>query len=90
MVYFPEREPDGRWVARQVFTKRIPHTADFAIDGDELRAADRVTALAADSSPVVENECAGAPRCNSTAESTDIAVVGDLVPGRWDRAMEMT
>ncbi len=36
MVYFPEREPDGRWVARQVFTKRIPHTAGFEIDGPEF------------------------------------------------------
>jgi len=36
MVYFPEREPDGQWVARPVFTKRIPHTADFAIDGAEF------------------------------------------------------
>jgi len=43
MVYFPEREPDERWVARQVFTKRIPHTADFAIDGDELRLYQEVT-----------------------------------------------
>ena len=36
MVYFPEREPDGRWVARQVFTKRTPHTAGFEIDGPEF------------------------------------------------------
>src|SRR3990170_59924 len=29
MVYFPERQPDGTWVARPIFTKRIPHTVDF-------------------------------------------------------------
>jgi hypothetical protein len=29
MVYFPERQPDGAWVARKIFTKRIPHTAKF-------------------------------------------------------------
>lgn len=37
MVYFPERQADGKWVARKIFTKRIPHTADFKIDGDEDR-----------------------------------------------------
>ncbi|MBE3130156.1 MAG: DEAD/DEAH box helicase, partial [Acidobacteria bacterium] len=35
MVHFPERQPDGTWVARKIFTKRIPRTASFAIDGDE-------------------------------------------------------
>ncbi len=36
MVYFPERRPDGTWVARKIFTKRIPHTVDFQIDGPEF------------------------------------------------------
>src|SRR5206468_12467282 len=27
----------GKWVARKIFTKRIPHTVDFKIDGDEDR-----------------------------------------------------
>jgi superfamily II DNA or RNA helicase len=36
MVYFPERQPDGSWVARKLFTKRDPRTADFTIDGDEF------------------------------------------------------
>jgi len=36
MLYFPERQPDGTWVAKKIFTKRIPRTVDFAIDGDEL------------------------------------------------------
>lgn len=35
MVFFPERQPDGSWKARPIFTKRIPSTADFHIDGDE-------------------------------------------------------
>jgi superfamily II DNA or RNA helicase len=35
MVYFPERQPDNTWVARKIFTKRIPHTVDFQIDGPE-------------------------------------------------------
>jgi SNF2 family DNA or RNA helicase len=37
MVYFPERQSDGSWSARKIFTRRIPHTADFEIDGDEFR-----------------------------------------------------
>ncbi len=36
MVYFPERRPDGTWVAQKIFTKRIPHTVDFQIDGAEF------------------------------------------------------
>ncbi len=36
MVYFPEREADGTWTARPVFTKRIAQTAEFAIDGAEF------------------------------------------------------
>ena len=35
MVYFPERQPDGSWKAKPIFTKRIPRTVDFHIDGDE-------------------------------------------------------
>src|SRR3972149_3401202 len=36
MVYFPERQEDGTWIAKKIFTKRIPHTVDFQIDGDEF------------------------------------------------------
>src|SRR5436309_2679228 len=36
LVYFPERQPDGSWQARKIFTKRIPHTVDFQIDGAEF------------------------------------------------------
>lgn len=43
MVYFPERQPDGTWVARKIFTKRIPHTVDFQIDGPEHELYSDVT-----------------------------------------------
>ena len=43
MVYFPERQDDGAWTAKPVFTKRIPHTADFAIDGPEFQLYVTVT-----------------------------------------------
>lgn len=36
MVHFPERQPDGAWASRPIFTKRIPHAATFNIDGDEF------------------------------------------------------
>jgi len=36
MVYFPERQADGAWVAQKIFTKRIPRTVDFQIDGAEF------------------------------------------------------
>ena len=43
MVYFPERDPDGGWTAKPVFTRRIPRTADFAIDGPEFALYQEVT-----------------------------------------------
>ena len=43
MVYFPERQPDGTWVAEKIFTKRIPHTVDFQIDGAEFELYRDVT-----------------------------------------------
>ena len=43
MVYFPERRPDGTWVAEKIFTKRIPHTVDFQIDGTEFELYRDVT-----------------------------------------------
>ena len=43
MVYFPERAADGEWVARKVFTKRIPRSVDFKIDGDEFELYAEVT-----------------------------------------------
>ncbi len=36
MVYFPERCEDGSWAAKPIFTKRIPHSVDFQIDGAEF------------------------------------------------------
>ena len=43
MVYFPERQPDGEWAAKPVFTLRIPRTASFQIDGAEFELYDEVT-----------------------------------------------
>ena len=43
MVHFPELQGDGTWAAKPVFTERIPRTADFAIDGDELDLYNEVT-----------------------------------------------
>jgi len=43
MVYFPERNDDGTWEARKIFTKRIPHTVSFAIDGEEFEHYREIT-----------------------------------------------
>ena len=43
MVHFPERQADGTWAAKPVFTKRITRTADFAMDGDEFTLYEEVT-----------------------------------------------
>ncbi|ROQ90897.1 helicase-related protein [Desulfosoma caldarium] len=45
MVYFPERRPDGTWVAEKIFTKRIPHTVKFQIDGPEFDLYRNVTSF---------------------------------------------
>lgn len=36
MVYFPGRGVDGTWSAEPIFTKRIPRTVEFQIDGAEF------------------------------------------------------
>ena len=43
MVHFPERQADGSWAAKPVFTKRIPRTAGFNIDGAEFDLYKTVT-----------------------------------------------
>ena len=43
MKHFPELQEDGSWASRPVFTERIPRTADFTIDGDELDLYNEVT-----------------------------------------------
>lgn len=43
MVYFPERQADGKWSAEKIFTKRIPHTASFSIDGPEMELYNDIT-----------------------------------------------
>ncbi len=43
MVYFPEQQPDGSWIAKKIFTKRIPRSADFKIDGPEYELYNAVT-----------------------------------------------
>jgi hypothetical protein len=53
MVYFPERQPDGKWVAKKIFTKRIPRSVDFQIDGAEFDLYRAVTRF-------VKRQCARA------------------------------
>ena len=43
MVYFPERQPDGSFLAKKIFTKRIPATASFTIDNEEHELYQEVT-----------------------------------------------
>lgn len=43
MVYFPERQSNGKWTAEKIFTKRIPHTAKFSIDGPEFALYQDIT-----------------------------------------------
>ena len=43
MVYFPERQEDGSWTAKPVFTKRITNTAGFSMEGAEFDLYKAVT-----------------------------------------------
>jgi superfamily II DNA or RNA helicase len=43
MVYFPDKKEDGSWSAQKIFTKRIPHTAGFQIDGPEFELYKDIT-----------------------------------------------
>ena len=43
MVYFPERQADGTWTAKKIFTKRVPKTVDFQIDNAEFDLYREVT-----------------------------------------------
>jgi superfamily II DNA or RNA helicase len=43
MVYFPERQADGTWAAKKIFTKRIPKTVEFQIDNAEFDLYREVT-----------------------------------------------
>lgn len=43
MVYFPEKRADGTWVTEKIFTKRITHSVDFQMDGDEFELYRDVT-----------------------------------------------
>jgi superfamily II DNA or RNA helicase len=43
MVYFPDKTTEGTWVAQKIFTKRIPSTVEFRIDGPEFDLYREVT-----------------------------------------------
>jgi superfamily II DNA or RNA helicase len=43
MVYFPERRDDGTWAAERIFTRRIPKTVGFVIDGAEFELYREIT-----------------------------------------------
>lgn len=43
MVYFPERQENGEWTAKPVFTKRIPRSVGFNIDGEEFNLYQKIT-----------------------------------------------
>ncbi len=50
MVYFPRQTEGGEWLAQPVFTKRIPHTAAFRIEGAEFDLYNKVTRFVKDQS----------------------------------------
>ena len=43
MSNFPKPQPDGSGRPRRLFTKRIPHTVAFSLEGDEMELYKAVT-----------------------------------------------
>jgi len=43
MLNFPRPQPDGTWKAEKLFTRRIPHTVAFSLEGDEMELYKAVT-----------------------------------------------
>jgi len=43
MLNFPKPQPDGTWKAEKLFTKRIPKTVAFSLEGDEMELYKAVT-----------------------------------------------
>ncbi len=43
MLSFPTLQPDGTWRATKLFTKRIPHTVAFDLEGEEFDLYNEVT-----------------------------------------------
>ena len=58
MVYFPERQGDGSWASKPVFTKRITNTAGFIMDGAEFALYKTVTPVR----EAAERSCCGPGR----------------------------
>jgi hypothetical protein len=69
LVHFPHRQPDGAWACRKIFTRRIPHTADFRIDGPEFE-------LYRDITPFVKRETS---RAAARGDDPCARVVGFLM-----------
>ncbi|MEM3086215.1 MAG: helicase-related protein [Halobacteria archaeon] len=65
MVYFPQRQPDGTWQTEKIFTKRIPSTVRFSIDGDEFALYDAVTKFVKDQSALAAAREATDPRARA-------------------------
>jgi hypothetical protein len=42
---FPEKGADAEWLARKVFTKRIPHSIDFRIEEGSSRQCRRTRGM---------------------------------------------
>ena len=75
MVYFPKRQTDGTWTAKPVFTKRIPRTANFTIDGPEFDLYQKITRF-------VKRQCARAAAQGDDARARAVGFLMSLYQRR--------
>ncbi len=75
MVYFPERQEDGAWAAKPVFTKRIPRTASFSIDNAEFDLYQKITRL-------VKRQCARAAEAGDDPRARAVGFLMSLYQRR--------
>lgn len=66
MKFFPEQGADGQWRARNLFTKRIPRTASFNIDGEEFALYAAVTTFVKRMSNRAAAQAQDDPRARAT------------------------
>jgi superfamily II DNA or RNA helicase/predicted GIY-YIG superfamily endonuclease len=68
MVHFPKAQPDGTWRAAKLFTKRIPHTVAFDLEGEEFALYKAVTSY-------VQRQSAKAESCGDDRRARAVGFI---------------
>ena len=75
MVYFPQRDEKGNWIAEKIFVPRHPKTIEFRIDGAEFKLYQAVTRF-------VKHQCAQAAAIGEDPRALAVAFLMTLYQRR--------